>query len=1090
MRLDISKPKSVWTALSALMLSAFAYVPLAAAVQQSTPLPSDTASALVIEPERTLRFTTDEGTWVSLDVSPDGERIAFDLLGDLYTIPIAGGQATRLTQGMEFDATPRWSPDGSRIAFISDRDGGDNLWVVSPNGSGLRKLTKEIDSALGSPEWTPDGQYLVTRRFGPYPSAENYLTNVPLWMYHVDGGSGIQVFPQSPTRKSTNTGAAFSPDGGILYTSSHGGGYAGETLGSYQVLAFDLETGEETRLTAGSGGGLRPIASPDGKWLVYATRAGVRTALRIRDLSTHEDSWLVEETQRDDQEGYAPNDVFPGYSFTPDSRAVVFYGGGKIKRVELDTREVSVIPFSVDVEIEMGERLFIPLEIPDGRLPVTQLVSVAESPDGSQIAFSAVGKLWTADRGGAGIGTPERLTDQEERAYYPAFSPDGAWVAYITWSDSEGGHVWKARADGGGRPQRLTADPAYVRFPEWSPEGDRVVYSSSPRRVGLGAGPVATLGELRWVSAEGGEPTTIVQGDARSAAVTEGGDHGGRVYFTEDVPNSEPGFNANTTTAVVSVRLDGADKRTHAKISTKAGVEVRVSPDERSLLVMDRDDVYVLPLPAAGGDGIAVNFQSPSVPLRRITTEGANYAAWADGGSTVAWSFANHYYRAPLEAVMSDPESNSWGISHEVVTLTVPRSVPQGEVLLRGARIITMNGDEIIERGDLLVRNNRIVEVGVNVPAPPGAEVIDVSGTTIMPGIVDTHAHPKTGSELAPDQEWSIAANLAHGVTTTRNPSGTRWNVAWGELIDAGEMVGSRIYATGPPLTSNNIQVRNYNDALRAVRRYKAQGVNSLKQYLQPRRIQRQWILKAAHAEGINTTNEGAADLKMDISMAIDGFTGIEHSLGQVPLYKDVITLFAEAKIAYTPTLGVAYGGPAGDGYWRARVDLDKDPKSALFTPSELLVRTRRRPIIVEEDYNFPDIARGLRDIVRAGGIGGLGSHGQQDGIAAHWELWMLQSGDMTNMEALQIATIQGALSIGYETDLGSIEVGKLADLIVLNSNPLDDIRNSTDIRYVMKNGELYEGDTLDRVWPSARPFPIPHWVREQQALEALRGGN
>ena len=203
-----------------------------------------------------------------------------------------------------------------------------------------------------------------------------------------------------------------------------------------------------------------------------------------------------------------------------------------------------------------------------------------------------------------------------------------------------------------------------------------------------------------------------------------------------------------------------------------------------------------------------------------------------------------------------------------------------------------------------------------------------------------------------------------------------------------------------------------------------------------------------------------------------------------------MITLFAEAKIAYTPTLGVAYGGPAGDGYWRARVDLDKDPKSALFTPSELLVRTRRRPIIVEEDYNFPDIARGLRDIVRAGGIGGLGSHGQQDGIAAHWELWMLQSGDMTNMEALQIATIQGALSIGYETDLGSIEVGKLADLIVLNSNPLDDIRNSTDIRYVMKNGELYEGDTLDRVWPSARPFPIPHWVREQQALEALRGGN
>jgi Tol biopolymer transport system component/imidazolonepropionase-like amidohydrolase len=1090
MRLDISNTNSIQTLLSATTLALVALLPFAATAQESTPVPSDTASALVIEPVRTLRFTTDEGTWISLDVSPDGQTIAFDLLGDLYTIPITGGQATALMRGMEFDATPRWSPDGSTIAFISDRDGGDNLWVVAPDGSGLRKLTKEVDSALGSPQWMPDGQYIVTRRYGPYPSAENYLTNVPLWMYHVNGGSGTQIFPESATRKSTNSGAAFSPDGGTLYTSSHGGGYAGETLGSYQVLSYDMETGEETALTAGQGGGLRPITSPDGRWLVYATRAGTRTALRIRDLSSHEDTWLVEETQRDDQEGYAPNDVFPGYSFTPDSRAVVFYGGGKIKRVELDTRAVSVIPFSVDVEIGMGERLMIPLSIDDGPLPVTQLVSVTESPGGDRLAFSAVGKLWTASRDASGIGSPARLTSQNERSYYPAFSPDGDWIAYITWSDSMGGHLWKARADGGGAPQRLTTEPAYVRFPEWSPEGDRVVYSSSPRRVGLGAGPVASLGELRWVDADGGDPQTIVSSNARSALVTDGGDHGGRVYFTENVANSQPGFNANATTAVVSVRMDGTDKLTHAKIGTRAGVTVRVSPDQRSLIVMDRDDVYVLPLPAAGGEGITVNFQSPSVPLRRITTEGANYSGWADDGSTVAWSFANHYYRASLDAIMADPDPESWGTSHAEVALTVARSIPQGEVLLRGARIITMNGDEVIERGDILVRNNRIAEVGTNVSAPSGAQVIDVTGTTIMPGIVDAHAHPKTGAELAPDQEWSIAANLAHGVTTTRNPSGSRWNVAWGELIDAGEMVGSRIYATGPPLTSNNIQVGSYEDALRAVRHYKAQGVNSLKQYLQPRRIQRQWILQAAHAEGINTTNEGAADLKMDITMAMDGFTAIEHSLGQVPLYKDMVTLFADAKIAYTPTLVVAYGGPAGDGYWRARTDLSSDPKSAFFTPSEVLSRTRRRTIVVEEDYNYPEIARGLRDIVRAGGIGGLGSHGQQDGIAAHWELWMLQSGDMTNMEALQIATIQGAMSIGYEADLGSIEVGKLADLVVLDSNPLDDIQNSTDIRYVMKNGELYEGETLDRIWPSARPFPIPHWVREQQALDALRGGN
>jgi imidazolonepropionase-like amidohydrolase len=366
--------------------------------------------------------------------------------------------------------------------------------------------------------------------------------------------------------------------------------------------------------------------------------------------------------------------------------------------------------------------------------------------------------------------------------------------------------------------------------------------------------------------------------------------------------------------------------------------------------------------------------------------------------------------------------------------------------------------------------------------------VIDVAGATIMPGIVDTHAHPKTGREMAPDQEWSIASNLAYGVTTTRNPSGSRWNVAWGELIETGGMVGSRIWATGFPLTSNNAPIKSYEDALNVVRRYKRQGVHSIKQYLQPRRIQRQWILQAARAEGINVTNEGAADLRMDVTMAVDGFTAIEHSIGQAPLYKDVVTVMADSRIAYTPTLTVAYGGPAGDTYWRARTDLDKDPKTAFFTPSELLTRqARRRPMVVEEDYNYPLIARGVRDIVRAGGIAGLGSHGQQDGIAAHWELWMLQSGEMTNMEALQIATIVGAEAIHYEQDLGSIEPGKLADLIVLNSNPLDDIRNSADLRYVMKGGELYDASTLDRIWPDPHPFPTPYWVLERRALEALR---
>jgi Tol biopolymer transport system component/imidazolonepropionase-like amidohydrolase len=1086
-------------ALASLTAATLLPVAAPAVAQQSTAVPSDTGLALPIKAVRTLRFTTDEATWISLDVSPDGKTIVFDILGDLYTIPITGGKATRLTTGMAWDCMPRWSPDGRTIAFISDRDGGDNLWLVNTDGTGAKKITKEVDNALSSPMWSPDGQYIVVRRFGAYPTEENYLTNVPLWLYHVNGGNGVQLFPSVATRKTTNTGAAFSADGRTVYFASHGGGYTGENFAAYQIIAFDRERGTETALTASSGGAFRPVTSRDGKWLVYATRAGTKTALRIRDLTSQEDRWLVGETQRDDAEGYAPNDVFPGYAFTPDSKSVIFYGGGKIKRVDITTRQVSVIPFSADVEVGMGQHLFVPHKVSDAPVQVTQLVTVAESPDARRIAFSAIGKVYVATRDGLAFGAPRRITNATTREYYPSFSPDGRWVAFASWSDSAGGAIWKARTDGVGQPVRLTTDGAWVAWPRWTAEGDRIVFGASPRQAGVVGSGVASMSELRVVSANGGTGIRIISasggfggsgGPAGVSPATNGAP--ARVYYTEVIPNATPGFSANQTTALVSVRLDGADKRTHARITTTQalGITARVAPDGRGVIVLDRDDVYAFPLTDVGSEGLTVNFSSPTVPLRRLTTEGANYADWGDGGRTIVWSFANHIYRAPVDSIFKYTDAAKWGTTHAVVSMSVPRAAPQGSVLLRGARIVTMRGDEVIERGDVLVTNQRIAQVGPNITPPAGTRVIDVTGKTIIPGLVDAHAHPKTGREMPEEQEWSIAANLAYGVTTTRNPSGTRWNVAWGELIDAGEMVGSRIYATGFPLTSNNAPIKSYEDALKIVRRYKAQGVNSLKQYLQPRRIQRQWILQAALAEGINATNEGAADLKADITMAMDGYTALEHSIGQVPLYKDVVTVLAESKMVWTPTLVVAYGAPAGDTYWRARTDLHADPKTAFFTPADILQRqARRRPMIVEEDYNFSAIARGVRDVVRAGGRAGLGSHGQQDGIAAHWELWMLQSGDMTTMEALRIATIYGAESIGYGADLGSIEPGKLADLQVLDANPLENIRNSTSIRYVMKNGELFDATTLDRVWPSARKFPKPSWVQEKEDLDRLRAG-
>ena len=267
---------------------------------------------------------------------------------------------------------------------------------------------------------------------------------------------------------------------------------------------------------------------------------------------------------------------------------------------------------------------------------------------------------------------------------------------------------------------------------------------------------------------------------------------------------------------------------------------------------------------------------------------------------------------------------------------------------------------------------------------------------------------------------------------------------------------------------------------LNAVRRMKAYGAHWLKVYQQPRRDQRIWFVEAARQEGIGLTMEGAGEYHTDLTNFMDGFTGMEHAI-PIDLYKDAVTLAARSGTAYTPTLLVAYGGPAAEIYWYQRANPHDDARLRRFTPHEFLDGFgRRRPWYPEDDFHFPTVARGAARIARQGGRVCLGAHGQLQGLGAHWEMWSFTVGEgaMTPHEALRTATWSGAEALGFGKDLGTLEAGKLADLVVIDGDPLADIRASERVTYTMKDGLLYDTATMDQVWPEKRPLGPFFWQR------------
>jgi Tol biopolymer transport system component/imidazolonepropionase-like amidohydrolase len=967
-------------------------------------------------PDGTVDVTVHEGTSMAIALSPDKRTLVLDLQGTLWTLPVTGGTAKRLTDEYNDARQPAWSPDGKRIAFQGYRDGTWRIWTVAPDGSDLKAVTSgSFDDR--EPHWSPDGTSIAfsSDRSGNYD------------VFVLDVASGrVRQVTKDPANDFLPT---WSPDGREI-------AFVSTRTAAPGVYATTVD-GHERLVSAVEGSAGAPSWAPDGKQVLFSVLPG-------GGFNPTGQTHLMLGTQPI----ASGEDYFPFRAQWLSADEFLYPADGAIKRRSLKSGSVGAVPFTATLRVKPPAYTRRKRDF-DSTAPqsVKGIIRPVVSPDGKQLAFAALGDIWTMPLG----GTPARLTDDAFVDTDPAWSPDGTRIAFS--SDRAGGmDIW-IRDLKTGADRRLTSLPNADMAAAWSPDGKTIAFISNAD---------FEQGEVYVVPSEGGEPRRILE---RSFGVgypswSPDGKYVITPAFKPYSSRYREGMNYYNV-----VPVSGAAARTvvpslHLPVGKRAGDGPAWSPDGKMLAFVTNDYLFVMPVTPTG---------DPAGPPRQITRELADSISWA-GPNQVLYMATD---RLKLVTVAD-------GTTRDIaVDLTWRRKIPTGRMVVHAGRLIDGRQQTARTDMDVVIEGHRIRSVEPHRADLHTGTLVDASGQSVMPGLIEGHGH-----QLLEDGTLFGRVHLAYGITTVRSPGAVPYEGIEGrESIESGRRVGPRVFMTGYLLDGWRpyypIATTAPNEAVvdMEVERARRLEYDLLKTYVRLPDLLQKRAIEGAHRIGIPTSSHeiypaalsGADSVEHTGATSRRGYSPKQSGMGRS--YEDVIQIIAASRMTITPT--VALGG------YQAAIAGDpsilQDPRMRQLQPAWVQTagggggrggRGRQGSVAGDADplHTFVErSAKTLRDLLHAGVpiVAGVDAPLVPYGAALHTEIAAYVEAGFTPFQALQTATVNTAALLNAGDDLGTIEPGKLADLVIVDGNPLVNIRDTSKVRKVIKDGELFTIEDL-----------------------------